>query len=344
MFVTALVLALPAAAPTAAQEARPHGTDTAYVAGAYGVFTGAGAAASLEDVVAAMARSDVVFIGETHDDPTGHMLEAELLKRAWEAYGDAAGGDAARTVALSLEFFERDVQLVLDEYLAGLITESAFQDASRPWPRYGTDYRPVVDFAKEHGLDVVAANAPRRYVNRVTRLGRAALEDLSPEALAHLPPLPYGQPSKAYRDQWIQVISDVMAQEGTKCGVAVPDSQAVAPMGTHENMGNQLQGQALWDASMAWWIAQYLDTRPDALVLHMVGGFHVARGTGIPEHLAAYRPGTRAMIVMLRPVADVDAFEAAPSGAWGDFVIQTEESRTLESIECRTFRAEHGGR
>lgn len=342
MFFTALVLALPACGPAVARQPHPQGLDTAYTAGDYRVYTGAGAAASLDDVVAAMAGNDVVFIGETHDDPTGHMLEMRLLEAAWQAYADAAAPDTSRTLALSLEFFERDVQLVLDEYLAGLITESAFRNASRPWPRYGTDYRPLVDFAKEHGLDVIAANAPRRYVNLVTRRGRDALDELSPRALAYLPPLPYGQPSRAYRDQWIQVIAEVMAQEGTKCGVAVADSQAVAPMGTHANMGNQLQGQALWDASMAWWIAQYLDSHPGALVLHMVGGFHVARGTGIPEHLAAYRPETRAMIVMLRPVADIDTFQPAPEGAWGDFVIQTDGSRTLESIECRAFRAEHG--
>jgi uncharacterized iron-regulated protein len=290
---------------------------------------------------------DVVFIGESHDDPTGHMLEAELWARAVEAHGAGAPDprghdDAGRTVALSLEFFERDVQLVLDEYLAGLITESAFTDASRPWPRYETDYRPLIEYAKAEGLDVVAANAPRRYVTRVTREGRESLAALSDAAKAYLPPLPYGQPSPAYRDQWIATIAAVMEQEGMKCGVPVADSVARAPRGAHGNMGNQLHAQALWDAAMAHAIAGYLEAHPGALVLHMVGGFHVARGTGTPEHLAAYAPEARAMIVMLRPVDDVETFEPAPAGAWGDFVIQTDASRTLEAIECRIFLEAHG--
>jgi hypothetical protein len=50
------------------------------------------------------------------------------------------------------------------------------------------------------------------------------------------------------------------------------------------------------------------------------------------------------MIVVLRPVDDVDAFEPAPAGEWGDFVIQTDKSRTLEEIECRTYLAELDGR
>ena len=333
--------------PGTAQDPLPEGADTAYVPGEYRVYTGAGEPASLDDVVAAMAGVDVVFIGEAHDDPTGHMLEAELLERAVERYGagaaDARGRDeAGRTVALSLEFFERDVQLVLDEYLAGLITEAAFTDASRPWPRYETDYRPLIEYAKAGGLDVIAANAPRRYVTRVTRHGREGLDPLPEEAKAFLPPLPYGQPSDAYRDQWIAVIARVMEQEGTKCGVPVPDSVARAPVGAHGNMGNQLHAQALWDAAMAHAIAGYLDAHPGALVLHAVGGFHVARGTGTPEHLAGYAPDAEAMIVMIRPVDEVDAFEPAPAGAWGDFVIQTDASRTLEAIECRAYRAGHG--
>jgi uncharacterized iron-regulated protein len=333
--IPALIIALLTAATVAAQDTPPAVVDTAYVAGDFAVFTGAGEPATLDEIVAAMARHDVVFVGETHDDPTGHMLEAELLKRAWETYTHAnAHGNAARTVALSLEFFQRDVQPILDEYLGGLITESAFRADSRPWPRYGTDYRPLIEFAKTNGLNVIAANAPRRYTTRVSMHGRESLDALSPRALEDLPPLPYGQPSREYRDQWIQVISEVMEQEGMKCGVPVAD--APAPVGAHDNMGNQMHSQVLWDASMAWWIAQYLKPHSDALVLHMVGGFHVARGTGIPEHLAAYRPDARAMIVMLRPVADVNRFEPAPEGEWGDFVIQTEKARTLEAIECRS--------
>ena len=341
----AITLVLALAPPARAQDSSATLGDTAYVAGQYQVFTGAGEPASIDDVVAAMGRHQVVFIGETHDDPTGHMLEAELFARAYESYGVA--GATARPVVLSLEFFQRDVQPTLDEYLAGLITEKSFRNDSRPWPRYETDYRPLIEFAKEHGLAVIAANAPRRYVTRVSQHGRESLEDLSPEARATLPPLPYGQPSPEYRRQWIQTISQVMEQEGLKCGVPLPPreagdtgARAAAPSGTHDNMGNQLHSQVLWDASMAFAVSQSLAAQPDALVLHLVGGFHVERGTGTPEHLEAYRPGTLRMIVALRPVDEIAVFQPAPDGAWGDFVIQTDKSRTLEAIECRRYHAE----
>jgi uncharacterized iron-regulated protein len=343
--LAALPLVLVTALPARAQDPSHDDIDTAYVAGEYRVFTGAGEPATIDDIVAEMGRHQVVFIGESHDDPTGHKLELELLQRAHETYGTAGSSDdASRALALSLEFFQRDVQLILDEYLAGLITEKAFQADSRPWPRYGPDYRPLIEFAKQNGLTAIAANAPRRYVTRVTMNGRESLGDLSPEALASLAPLPYGQPSQEYRDQWIQVISEVMAEEGMKCGLPIPEpeegeeaEQPRAPVGSHGMMGNQLDSQVLWDATMAYSVAGFLMEEPDALVLHMVGGFHVARGTGTPEHLKKYRPGTPYMIVLLRPVKDIDSFEPAPAGEWGDFVVQTDESRTLEQIECRKY-------
>ena len=61
-----------------------------------------------------------------------------------------------------MEMFERDAQIVLDEYLNDLITEKKFLDDSRPWENYKTDYRPLVEFARVNKLNVIAANAPRR--------------------------------------------------------------------------------------------------------------------------------------------------------------------------------------
>jgi uncharacterized iron-regulated protein len=345
-FALALAPCILSTSPARAQDSTPGAPteqDTAYAPGAYRVFTGAGAPATLDDVVAAMGDVEVVFVGETHDDPTGHMIETELLRRANEAYG------ADRPVTLSLEFFQTDAQPVLDEYLGGLITERSFRADARPWPRYEIDYLPLIEYAKERGLSVIAANAPRRYTTRVTLHGRDALADLSPEAKAFLAPLPYGEASEAYRNQWIAVISEVMEQEGKRCGIPVEELaaegeevEARAPAGSHGNMGNQLDAQVLWDATMAWSIAGVLVREPDALVLHMVGGFHVERGTGTPEQLEAYRPGTPRLIVSIQPVEDVATFEPAPSGEWGDFVVQTETWRTLEEIECRRFLAARG--
>jgi uncharacterized iron-regulated protein len=232
--------------------------------------------------------------------------------------------------------FERDVQYVLDEYLDDLITEDQFLKSSRPWTEYETDYRPLVEFAKQEGLAVVAANAARRYANRVTREGRDALLDLSPQALATLPPLPYGMPSAQYERHWRQAMVDAMEDMRERCpppsamGRAVhgDSGRPAMPMMTHATATNPLQAQALWDASMAYSISEQLMRHPNAMILHMVGSFHVERGTGTPEHLERYRPGTSKMIVVIRPVEDVELFDPERDGENEDFVILTDEAVT----------------
>lgn len=313
---------------------RPQ-TDTIPRVGEYRVYTGSGEVTSLDAVVTAMAAKEVILIGESHNDLTGHHVEEELLTRAHSAYGTGrSDSHGTRPVTLSLEMFERDVQYVVDEYVNGLITEDQFLVSSRPWTEYDTDYRPLVEFAKEHGLEVLAANAPRRYANMVSRLGRESLRDLSSRALETLPPLPYGMPSAEYELQWRQAMVDAMEELRERCPPPSPMAHGAdsdphhMPMMAHRRSSNPLHAQALWDASMAYSITRHLMRQPDALVLHMAGSFHVERGTGTPEHLERYRPGTEMMIVVLRPVEDIAAFDPERDGQNEDFVILTDESVT----------------
>ncbi len=329
-------LAVPPAHPALASSAVTQ-QDTIPRVGEYRVYTGSGELVSLDEVVATMADNQVVFIGESHDDLTGHLIEAELLSRAYIAYvASYTDSVSARNVTLSLEMFERDIQYVLDEYLQDLITEDQFLDNTRPWTEYETDYRPLIEFAKQEGISVIAANAPRRYANLVTRKGRDALLELSPQALASLPPLPYGMPSPRYEDQWRVAMVEAMEELREKCPMPPAMQRAMRgdstrpamPMGSHASSSNPLHAQALWDASMAYSISEHLKHHPDALVLHMAGAFHVERGTGTPEHLERYRPGSRTMIVVIRPVEDIEKFDAERDGENEDFVVLTEEALT----------------
>ncbi|MEQ1892040.1 MAG: ChaN family lipoprotein, partial [Planctomycetota bacterium] len=126
-----------------------------------------------------LAAADVVFVGETHLDDNTHRVELAILE-GLEKFRQGK-------VVLSLEMFERDVQPVLDEYLAGKILESEFLARARPWGNYRSDYRPLIEFAKAHGVPVVAANAPASVRRKLASGGRAALDALPPEERAWLP-------------------------------------------------------------------------------------------------------------------------------------------------------------
>ena len=257
----------------------------------YQVFDATGQPMPLGTLLDRAVQADVVFLGEIHDDPTGHAIELAVL----EGLAERADG---RPVVLALEMFEADVQTVLSEYLAGTVSERDFLDAARPWQNYQSDYRPLVEFARAHGMRVVASNAPIRYVRAVGR--GTALDSLSERALATLPPMPVEPASDAMSAAFAEAMGGMTGHGGPSLGAMVA-------------------AQNLRDVSMAFRTAEAL--RGSALVVHVNGGFHTAGGRGIPEHLARFAPAARTFLVQIEPVANVDARPAVEAGT--DAVIQT---------------------
>lgn len=261
-------------------------------------FDRSGAPVSMDSILDAIGSSHVVFLGELHDDAVGHAVQAEIFRRVVERYSKE------RSVGLTLEMFERDVQIVIDEYLAGLISENHFLLSSRPWGNYKTDYRPLVELAKQTKLPVIAANAPRRYINMVSRNGRDSLNGLSKDARRWLPPLPYGEPSSEYAAKFKALMGPS------------PEAQ----MG----IDKILASQTLWDAAMAEAIAKFLKKNKDPLAVHLNGSFHTENRLGTVEQLMKYRPGTKALVVTIRYEDDFTTFNSAKHTGLGDFVILTD--------------------
>ncbi|HVF54616.1 MAG TPA: ChaN family lipoprotein [Pyrinomonadaceae bacterium] len=304
----------------------------------YRIFDARGRAATLEDILDASGTADVLLVGEMHDDATAHRVEAELLRGAFARYARKTEGKRPRSVVLSLEMFERDVQTILDEYLAGLINERHFLASSRPWNNYGTDYRPLVEFAREHEFGVIAANAPARYVNRVARLGPKSLKALPAAAAAWLPPLPYPSASERYAAKCARFMRGGMeapearqAQNSTGEG-ATPQQQTPAPntpnphapQAGHAGASFLVDAQALRDASMAYAITERLRQKPGALVLHVNGRFHSEEHLGVPEQIKLYRPAARLLVITIASGEGYPAFDAGRLGTLGDFVVLTD--------------------
>lgn len=287
MRLLALALAAAAATTAPAPEAK--------------LFHADGRPATLADVVAASQKADVLFVGEHHDDPAAHALELAVLDAA-----SAPGGN--RPVALSLEMFDRDVQPVLDEYLAGLVREKDLQAAARPWPNYGADYRPLVELARTRRLPVLAADPPARYVSRVGRLGVAALADLPPAAHALMAPSPWPSPSQAYEAKF-----RAFAAEASGPGHPPASGPALRAM---------FDAQWLRDTTMASTIAGWLARTP-GLVVHVTGVFHASSGLGTVEALRHYRPAARTVTLAIVRDEAYPAFQPATMGALGDFVAVT---------------------
>ncbi|MEP7039739.1 MAG: ChaN family lipoprotein [Acidobacteriota bacterium] len=264
----------------------------------YKIYDSDGNPAAINQIINAVGKAEVVFLGENHDDAVAHYIQAEIFKKVVEIYGKN------RKVALSMEMFERDVQIILDEYLEDLITEKKFLDDSRPWNNYKTDYRPLVEYAKQNKLDVIAANAPRRYVNMVSRNWRESLEQLSPGAKKWLAPLPYARSSDAYAKKF----TDLM-------GGMPSNTQSVSKI---------LESQTLWDATMAFSIAEYLKNNKNSLVVHLNGSFHTENRLGTAEQLLKFSPRLKVLVVTIKSEDDFNKFDKTKHLNLGDFVILTD--------------------
>lgn len=286
--------------PTPAAATAPSPADT--LAAPTAIFDASGAPTSVDALLAAITAADVVFLGEQHDDVAGQQIQQFLLQAAHQRLG------ASRGVVLAMEMFERDVQHVLDEYLAGLIREQDFLAAARPWRNYAESYRPLVEYARQSGLRVVAANVPTRHANLVAREGPGALEALPHASRRALPPAPVPPPSAPLAHAFRERMEAMMDAHGGAHGHAM-DLDAL------------LAAQNLRDAAMARSITEALARQPGALVVHVNGSFHSDGHRGIPEHLAHRRAGLRVIVVSLRPG---DPAGDEPDGS--DFVVITQDA------------------
>ena len=83
-------------------------------------------------------------------------------------------------------------------------------------------------------------------------------------------------------------------------------------------------------SSMGHAITEALVRHIGGFVVHMAGSFHVEKGTGIPERIADYRPGTRVTSVVMTKVDDIDAWSEEDHGALGDYVVLTKKPQSTD--------------
>ncbi|MDF4638080.1 ChaN family lipoprotein, partial [Vibrio parahaemolyticus] len=128
----------------------------------YQLYTPSGEHIALSKLPIELQQADVILIGEWHTHAGVHRFQTDMLKQL-TSYD--------RSLALSMEQFTRDKQPVVDAYLRGEIGEQYLMKQANAWPNYESDYRPLVEFAKQKNLPVIAANAPKSIVRCIGRQG-----------------------------------------------------------------------------------------------------------------------------------------------------------------------------
>jgi uncharacterized iron-regulated protein len=219
---------------------------------AYQLFSSNGEIAEYEDMIENLSKSDMVFFGEYHDNPIAHWMQLEMSKSFYEIKGEK--------LYFGAEMFESGNQLVLDEYLKGFYPEDKMiPEVTQMWNNYKTDYKPLLDFAKENNLRFIATNIPRRYASMIYKKGLGALQELSPEALELVSP-----DIEKYFDPNVKAYAEMAEMMGGH----VP-----------ENMLNIQASQASKDATMAHFSLK--NFKEGDFLFHFEGSYHSNYNQGI---------------------------------------------------------------
>jgi len=260
---------------------------------AYRIFDTEGKKVKYEKMLKAVEDADVVFFGEQHNNPVCHWLQLELTKDLYVL----RNGD----LILGAEMFERDNQLILNEYLEGSVSDKSYKKEARLWPNYKTDYAPLVEFAKDSNLRFIATNIPRRYASVVFKKGLKALEDLSPEARSYIAPLPIEY------DSTVACYKNMYGMMGGHGGVNLPRAQAIK------------------DATMAFSIAGYAGE--GQLFIHYNGTYHSDNFEGILWYLDKYKPGLKIVTIASVEQAGLDEMDEENLGL-GNYVLVVDRDMT----------------
>jgi len=183
-----------------------------------------------------------------------------------------------------------------------LIKEKDFESQARLWPNYKTDYKRLLNFARDSSLPFIATNIPRRYAAMINKSGFNALNTLDANAYQFIAPLPlkYDSTLSCYADMY-KMMGD-------------------AP--THAT-SNIAAAQNSKDATMAYFILK--NFTKGKTFLHFNGSYHSDKFQSILWHLKQADPTLKIVTISSLEQKDIDELENKSEGM-GNFIIVVPET------------------
>jgi uncharacterized iron-regulated protein len=260
---------------------------------AFAIYTAKGKKSTYKQMKKSLLSKQVVLFGELHDNPIAHWLQFELMKDLFQLHSS--------NLTIGMEMFERDQQLLLNDFLIGVINQQFFEDSCRIWPNYKTDYFPIIQFAKMNQLNCIATNVPRRYASQLFKKGRASLDSLS---------------------EWEK---SFMASLDFPIDTSLSQYAALNKMGEHMQGSYLLEAQALKDATMAQSIQ--MNKNANNVFLHLNGTYHSDYFQGIFWYLKLNNPNLNIGTISTVTQDNVYSLEKENMGK-ADFIICVPETMT----------------
>ncbi len=220
------------------------------------------------ELIGRLAAARFVMLGEKHDNPDHHRLQAWLIEELL---------DQGRRLAVALEMLTGEQAPALTDYLAkhpgdafGL--GAAVGWARSGWPDYAT-YEPVFQAALDGGAPVLPANLPRATVQAIVKEGMGAL---GPERLRTL----------GLNEAMPRALNAAMRTEIIEGHCNQLPASMIEPM---------VAAQTARDAHMAGVLlgGSAAGDRDGAVLI--TGAGHARSDHGVPYHLSRLAPGATVM-------------------------------------------------
>lgn len=234
---------------------------------AYQFYDQKGKEIKTDKLVRELAKYDVVFFGENHNNSINHWLQLKITEALYEKKNGQ--------LILGAEMFERDNQAQLDQYIEGKIDAKTLKDSARLWNNFSTDYKPLVDFAKNKKLKFIATNIPRRYASQTAKEGIESLNALPEKDKVYMAELP------------IKVTLETPGY---------PEMKTM--MGEHADgtkVMNFISAQAVKDATMAESILKNYES--GKTFIHYNGNFHSKEFGGIYWYIRQKNPNLKMAVI-----------------------------------------------
>lgn len=223
---------------------------------------------NLNDIIHEIAKNRVVYIGEKHTEFSSHLNQLKIIKAMYEQNPK---------LAIGMEMFQHQFQKHLDDFIVGKISEKEMISKTEYFKRWKYDYelyRPIILFAKEKRIPIVALNIDRKITKKVVNGG---FDLLSKEQLEVIPDSINFENSR-YRQQ----LRTIFGMHQSK---------------SFKDFDEFYHAQLLWDESMAENMAEFMKKNPEYSMAVLAGNGHVMHGHGIPDR--AKRRGVSEYTIVL---------------------------------------------
>ncbi len=222
---------------------------------AYQIFNDKGKKVSYKKMMKDVKKSEILFFGELHNDPIAHWMQYEMIAELAKNFDNK--------MMIGFEMFESDQQILLNDYLGGQIKARTFDETESFWSNYKTDYKPIVDYAKQNNIPCVATNIPRKYASLVYKKGREILDSIPSTERGLMCPIDF------------------------KVDTSLSQYSMLAKMAMHDGGLNFVYAQAIKDATMAYFIQQ--NWNKENFFIHLNGSFHTDYYQGIIWYMQQYQ-------------------------------------------------------